>query len=66
MKNSMKQITITIRTEGAAFEDDPQSEVINILHSLAFEFEDKGGLPQTIRDGYGDTCGTVVIESEAE
>lgn len=62
----MKQVTITIRTEGAAFETFLDSgEVCNILHALAFEFENKGrAISQTIRDRNGIVCGTVVIECE--
>lgn len=63
----MKQVTITIHTEGEAFEYfGALPEAAHILHVLAYRLDmyrpgsDK--ISQTLLDSYGNTCGTVVIE----
>ena len=51
------KLTITINMDGAAFEDDPQTETERILRELiysrAFNNSDGGDL----RDANGNTCG---------
>lgn len=55
-------ITITIHTEGAAF-DEPATEVARILRDLAGTFA-RHGLPgEKLRDLNGNTCGSVTIRA---
>jgi hypothetical protein len=58
-----EQITITIQTGNAAFEDAPASEVARILRDLADRFENEGALDATpLRDHNGNKVGVVRIE----
>lgn len=58
-----EKITISIVTDGAAFDDLPGKEVARILRDLAATF-DRGGFPGTkLRDTNGNTCGAVLIEA---
>lgn len=58
-----EKITITITTEGAAFDDLPGQEVAMILRDLAAVFG-RGGIPGTkLRDSNGNTVGGVNIEA---
>lgn len=57
-----EKITITITTNGAAFDDMPGAEVSTILRNLAATFA-RGGIPGAkLRDSNGNTCGAVSIE----
>ena len=66
----MKRVTITINTTGPAFENfgGPLTETAWILHKLASRFKrfrpGADEISQTLLDSWGNTCGTVVIESE--
>ena len=58
----MKNITITINTENAAFEDgDGNIELVRILRDLASKVE-SGSNPETLRDINGNKVGTVIYK----
>ena len=60
----MKSITITIKTENAAFEDNP-GELGRILRELAGRVD--GGYETTIvKDINGQTVGTVTVDEGEE
>lgn len=54
-------ITITIHTDGAAFDPDPRPEVARILRDLADRLE-AGHDPEKLRDINGNAAGEVTIE----
>ncbi len=56
----MKRIRIEIKTENAAFGDDPDIEVARILVRLARDFEVRGE-PGPVMDYNGNKVGTVKI-----
>lgn len=62
----MSTMTITLDTDGAAFEHSPEMEAARILKKLATKlhsgevrFDDKrvGATEGKLLDGYGNTCG---------
>lgn len=63
----MASITIKINMDNAAFEDDPQGEVIRILGQVIGKINhglcvaDAEG---KLRDTNGNTCGSVEIEED--
>lgn len=59
-----EQITITIETSNAAFDDAPASEVARILRFLAHRFEQDGLVDRKLYDDNGNACGNVAIESD--
>jgi hypothetical protein len=60
----MENVTITIETGSAAFEDSPASEVARILRDMAGRFERDGARPcLTLRDINGNRCGLVSIQA---
>ena len=63
----MANITITINTDNAAFEDDPHSEVASILESIASDMRDERDMrwsKEKIRDSNGNTCGSITMGDE--
>jgi hypothetical protein len=56
----MKKLTITIKTENAAFTDDPGWEVGRILHDLSEKYRHGDPIPSTLHDLNGNTVGKVV------
>ena len=55
-------ITITIRTDNAAFEDNPETEVGRILRNYAATIQTRGLVDgYGLRDGNGNTVGHVEI-----
>lgn len=62
----MEWITLAIQTSGAAFEDEPATEVARILRELAERFEEYGH-PQfrKLYDINGNACGTITVEPAA-
>lgn len=52
-------IKITIDTDGAAFEENPDIELAAILKTLAYKLEHSCHIPHTLIDKNGNTCGTV-------
>jgi len=61
----MQKITITIETENAAFDPDPEVEVARILKDLATKL-DRSELPDELRDYNGNKVGTVEVTEENE
>lgn len=61
----MENITITIATGGAAFEDAPASEIARILRQLANRFERDGIPAEKLYDANGNACGRCTIEKGA-
>lgn len=61
----MATLTITIDTDNAAFEDQPEYEVARILRELANGIE-KGYIDDnsSIRDRNGNTVGQLTTEEE--
>ncbi len=59
-------VTITIKTDNAAFEDDPTHEVARILRKLADQMEESGlfqsGLSRKLVDFNGNVVGQMEIE----
>jgi len=61
----MANITITINTDNAAFEDDPWGEVAYILESIAENMTDEQGLTRSpLIDRNGNKCGSVSIQED--
>ena len=60
----MKKITITIKTENAAFADGPKIEVARILRELAdrIESHEERDWPEFTMDYNGNRVGKVVVE----
>jgi len=58
---AMEQITITLKTGNAAFEETPATEVARILRKLADDFEALGEPSPVLRDANGNACGAVQI-----
>lgn len=56
-----RRIMITIRADGAAFEDASSSEVARILRELAADFELDGCPAPRLRDINGNCCGEVIF-----
>lgn len=57
----MKQITITIETENAAFEPSWEQEAARLLSNLALTLR-AGLFPDSVRDINGNRVGTVSYE----
>jgi|OpeIllAssembly_1097287.scaffolds.fasta_scaffold662297_3 hypothetical protein len=57
----MKKLTITIRTENAAFDESPELEVARILRSLANRMEVDGVEDRNILDVNGNKVGEVKV-----
>lgn len=61
-----KQITLVIRTNNDAFEENEGAEISRMLRTTAREYFAGGGPivcgRWTVRDVNGNTCGTVEIE----
>jgi hypothetical protein len=53
----MQEITITIETINAAFDDAPELEVAAILRRLADRLDAGDPPPATLRDSNGNACG---------
>lgn len=58
----MENITITIDTENAAFDDEPATEIARLLRYIAGNLENFG-IPQSgsLYDINGNICGAVTI-----
>lgn len=61
----MAKYGITIRTDNAAFEDSPETEVARILRKLADDIEARGLDSYTLRDINGNRVGDAGYEWEA-
>jgi hypothetical protein len=57
----MSKITISIETENAAFEENPEAEVISILRKLADWFYDNGLQARNVLDSNGNKVGKVRV-----
>lgn len=55
----MTKLTITINTENAAFDDNPQQEVRRILRKMSANW---GSIIDTIYDSNGNKVGNVTSE----
>lgn len=61
----MENITITIETSGAAFDETPASEIARILRQLATRFERDGIPAEKLYDVNGNACGRCIVEKGA-
>jgi hypothetical protein len=59
---TMENITITIETGNAAFDDSPTAEIARILRDLAKRFELDGLPPSKILDANGNCVGRCEVE----
>ena len=57
-------LTVTIRTDGAAFEDDPYGEAARLLREIANDTEQGANGTWTVRDANGNATGTVSLTRE--
>jgi hypothetical protein len=57
----MKKVTITIKTENAAFAEDCGYEVGRILNELASKYMHGDPIPSSLRDVNGNTVGKVEV-----
>ena len=56
-----ENISITIKTSNAAFDDGPATEIARILRGLADRLERDGIPPNTLFDANGNRCGAITI-----
>lgn len=62
----MEKLTLTMKLENAAFEDDPAGEIARILEKAASDLIEDGEIVHhggrlTLRDVNGNTVGKLVI-----
>ena len=57
----MSKITITIHTDNDAFQDDPYSQIADILESIAHNARDGDDFNDYVYDENGNKCGTIKV-----
>jgi hypothetical protein len=57
----MSKITITIHTDNDAFQDDPYSQIADILESIAHNARGGADFEDYAYDVNGNKCGTIKV-----
>ena len=57
----MSKITIIIHTDNDAFQDDPYSQIADILESIAHNARDGDDFNDYVYDVNGNKCGTIKV-----
>jgi len=57
----MSKITITIHTDNDAFQDDPYSQIADILESIAHNARGGADFEDYVYDVNGNKCGTIKV-----